>query len=109
MADYRLYRFFDQPPPSYREAIQQAIRHFLQTHRRLPTAIVVGTARLDEARQAMSAINADLVKAGLTQDPIPLEVVGGCLWWEVGLGLPVQRMSVAQRTSVAEKGHGGHE
>ena len=94
MADYRLYRFFDDRPKTYREAIQQAIRHFLQTHRQLPAAVIVGPRRLDDARQAMVQINADLVKAGLAQDTIPLETAGGVLFWEVGLELP-------------QNGHGG--
>ncbi len=96
MADYQLYRFFDDRPKTYREAI----RHFLQTHRQLPAAVVVGPRRLDEARQAMAQINADLTKAGLAEEAIPLEVVGGCLFWEVGLEMP-------QNGHASSNGHGG--
>ena len=85
MADYRLYNFYKDPPRTYQEAMQQAIRHFIQTHRQPPATIIAGPTRLAEARQSMGQINRDLMRARLANEEIPLEVIGGCLEWEVGL------------------------
>ena len=95
MTSYQLFRFYDNPPKTYQEAIQIAIRRFIQEHRCLPASVIVNPGRLAEAQMAMAQINANLVKAGLLkkdgtdEEPgIPLQVVGGCLGWEVGLVIP---------------------
>lgn len=91
--NYYLYRFYDAPPKTYQEAMQQAIRHFIQTQRQPPATIIVGPTRLAEARQPMGQINHDLMRARLANEEIPLRVIGGCLKWEVGLEPETEEVS----------------
>jgi hypothetical protein len=96
MATYKVFRFDNRPPQTYREAIQKAIRQFVAARHQMPAGIVVGPSRADEAHAALAQINADLAKLAVALNArgkkvslpeLYIHSVGGCLLWEVGLVL----------------------